>query len=116
MTMRAVRFAVSTGDAFDGFTDESRWNGFRNVWVTPETREAIVALYVSLKDDEESIADLRALPVEDGLVSLAYGYATTEVEECEVCEEGVPVTTERDGIPCCAVCAEAWDDSFKEED
>jgi hypothetical protein len=53
--------------------------------------------------------------------TVPYGLAMRPRQEtyiptlCEVCAEGVPVTTQRDGIPCCAVCAEAWDDSFKEE-
>ena len=108
--MLPTTFQISTEKVFDGFQNGTRWNGFLNVWVTPETRDAIVAHLEELNDAPEGIADLRALPVEDGLVSLAYGYATTEVV-CGVCEENAPVTTERDGIPCCDVCAEAWDES-----
>ncbi|HTH66162.1 MAG TPA: hypothetical protein VL563_15880 [Gemmatimonadales bacterium] len=111
--MQAVRFRFD-GPTFDGFADGTRWNGFLNVWVTPETRDAIVAWLEQIDDDPDTIADLRALPVKRGLVSLAYGYATMEVtcpDDCTNTDGTCPRCYAETGNGCahgplCADCRE----------
>lgn len=80
--MTPITFAFDTGEPFAGFTDGSHWNGFNNVWVTPDVRDQIVATFRLTgwwePGDEH---DMLAIPVIDGLVSLANGYATVEVED-----------------------------------
>jgi hypothetical protein len=75
--LRAVRWCfVEPEHAFEGFTDSTRWNGFLNVWVTPETHAAVLA-YLRPDGDPASIADMESLvPGDDGLVSYAGGFAT----------------------------------------
>lgn len=59
---------------YDGFTDDTTWNGFTNVWVSPETAEAI-AKWAEVEDCDDTAAELRAqAPDADGLISLANGY------------------------------------------
>lgn len=66
---RAISWCFDDGIVRTGYTDNSTWNGFTNVWVLPEVRDEI---------DEETLTHE---PIDaNGLVSLAYGYATTEIE------------------------------------
>lgn len=77
--MRACTFSFDTGDTYPGFTDDSHWNGFLNVWVTPDTRDSIIAdfdLHGWWEPGDKE--DMLSIPVESGLVSLANGYATVE--------------------------------------
>ena len=84
--LRPVRFAFDDGVRFDGLTDDTYWNGWLNVRVTPETRVAIVehlrAEAARYGDDEgDSVSGIDALPVRDGLVDLGWGYTTSEVKD-----------------------------------
>jgi hypothetical protein len=74
--MKACRFTFDETPAFDGFTDGTTWNGFDNVWVTPEVIEIITAYFRS-HDDPETATELEQLPMGfNGLICLGYGYAT----------------------------------------
>ena len=69
---------------FPGITDETTWNGFDNVWVTPTTHAQIVVELRELAKkhgwDKEDLSGIDELPVGDnGYVSLANGYCTTRV-------------------------------------
>jgi hypothetical protein len=80
--MRKCLFQFDDSPVFEGFTDNTLWNGFLNVWVSPAVRDQIIAFFDG-EDEEETNAQTMAIPVQviDGreLVSLAYGYATSEV-------------------------------------
>ena len=89
--MRKCKWSFDDGRIYEGFTNDTRWNGFLNVWVTPEVRDEIVKnLRAELADGDidqaEDIDDIATLPSEDGLVSFAGGYATSEVEQGETAE------------------------------
>lgn len=72
----ACKFSFADSPSWSGFTDGTTWNGWANVWCSPEVRDEIADYCESMRDDEESIAQMRARPVgEDGLVSLADGFA-----------------------------------------
>ena len=70
-----VSFCFSDSPRFSGFTDGTRWNGYINVAVSPETRDEIVDWLESEGDDTSYI---RAIPVIDDLINLSNGYATIE--------------------------------------
>lgn len=82
-TLRAVRwrFADQQGE-WDGFTDDSYWNGWLNVWVTPPVREAVVQWAMTrFGDKDDVVSDLRSHPQgEDGLVYLGGGYTIEEAD------------------------------------
>jgi hypothetical protein len=83
--LRTVRFAFDDGVPFDGLTDDTYWNGWLNVRVTPATRDAVVAHLraeaARLDDDEEQfVGGIDGLPVRDGLVDLGWCYTTSEVD------------------------------------
>lgn len=77
--MKACKFVFDESPVFAGFEHGSRWNGFDNVFVTPAERDRIVAW---LRDvgDHESANDMRDItPMDDGHISLGWGYITTIV-------------------------------------
>jgi hypothetical protein len=80
--MRKCLFQFDDSPVFEGFTNDTLWNGFLNVWVSPAVRDQIIAFFDG-EDEEETNAQTMAIPVQviDGreLVSLACGYATSEV-------------------------------------
>jgi hypothetical protein len=77
---RAISWCFDDGTVRTGYTDGTMWNGFNNVWVLPEVRDEIVAS-ADADWDDLTVAMLRHEPTNaNGLVSLAYGYATTEIE------------------------------------
>jgi len=83
--LRKVRWAFdASDDEFTGYTDDTTWNGFLNVWVTPATHaKAIAALLVDGEGaaDPDTLAEMRAMtPDLRGLISYAYGYTTQEIE------------------------------------
>jgi hypothetical protein len=89
--MRKCKWSFDDERIYDGFTDDTYWNGFLNVSVTPEVRDEIVKnLRAELADGDidqaEAIGDIAALPIMDGLVSFAGGYATSEVAQGETAE------------------------------
>ena len=79
-TFEPVQFGFDIIGPFEGLTDGTYWNGFTNVWVTPETHAKVIAAFDRFVDNE-STDDLKALePVDYGagpLYSYAGGYATT---------------------------------------
>lgn len=73
--LRPVRWTFDFVQVFDGFTDDTTWNGFLNVWVTPQIHAEVVKTL-----GEEAWEDFRSMtPGRDGLFSYANGYATAEV-------------------------------------
>lgn len=94
--MKPCTFTFADGPAFPGFAHGTTWNGFDNVSVIPEVREQIAA--EAATEHPETAAQLRALPVVDGLVSLADGFAS-EIEP--VGQVGGWIT--RNGISLCLV-------------
>lgn len=77
---RKCAFAFDDGPAFDGFTDDTTWNGALNVWITDVERELVVE-WLRNTGEDQSADDIMAIPVVDGLVSLANGYTTHEVTD-----------------------------------
>lgn len=78
--MRPVKFTFSGYEehVFEGKTDDTYWNGFLNVRVSPEERAKIADLLE--KDDLSSADDIRAIKSDrNGLVDLGGGFATSEV-------------------------------------
>src|SRR5262249_27813430 len=76
--LRPVKWSFDYPDrTFDGWTDDTTWNGFLNVCVDPFTRQEVVdAIRESAISEEEDSADeIAALPVIDGKVWLAGGWA-----------------------------------------
>lgn len=76
--LRPVRWTSDLVGAWDGYTDGSTWNGWLNVWVTPETHRAICA---------ETLGDADTLAWEPdprtGLVYYGGGFTAREVEPGE---------------------------------
>lgn len=85
--MRATTFRFEGYDdtVYAGFTDDTTWNGWDEVYVTPAVRDSIA---IACEDDGTggaTSADLRSLPVRDGLISLT-GYCTVTAREvCADC-------------------------------
>jgi hypothetical protein len=78
---RACEWCFDEDERFIGFTDDTYWNGFLNVWVMPDVRDHIVAEMRAVPDNEEHARLLADEPLDkNGLVSLAMGFATSEVE------------------------------------
>jgi hypothetical protein len=78
--MRPCRWSFDDGPVYDGWTDDTRWNGFLNVWVTPETRDAVHADTEGADEEKASILEAR-YNAETGLVCFAHGFAATEYRE-----------------------------------
>lgn len=78
--LRPVVWCFEFGKAYDGWTDDTRWNGWLNVWITPELRDEIAEEAARNQDMEiEQHAEWKGLPVDHrGLVSLAGGYTIQE--------------------------------------
>ena len=70
------RFTFDYAEWFGGWADGTTWNGWDNVTVTPDTLARIVAYLEFEGEDAGVLAEMRALPVVDGVVSLANAYAT----------------------------------------
>lgn len=84
--MRKVKWSFDDEIAYEGMTDDSRWNGFLNVWISPEVRAQVVKdireanKRYGFTDEDSGVNDIEQLPVgADGLVCLGWGYATSEV-------------------------------------
>lgn len=79
--MRPVAWNFGEGTTFPGYTDDTRWNGFLNVWVTPATWPHVLAELIAGADgDAELIGRYQRTPVVDGLVSLSHDVTTNEVQ------------------------------------
>src|SRR5690606_39505352 len=58
---------------FDGFTDGTKWNGFDNIWVTPDTHAQVIE---HMGDDPETLEMFRELePMEHPEVGTLYSYS-----------------------------------------
>lgn len=85
--LAAVRFGFDDVGPFDGLTDWTRWNGWLNIWVTPETHAEVVAAFkrqfetedMGLTEEDHDFYTLK--PDADGLVCYAMGYTTSEWPE-----------------------------------
>jgi len=75
---------------YDGFTDVSTWNGWPNIWVTPETHAKVVADMIAddpmTSMDIQTVEDFRSLtPCTEGrgagLISYGWGFTPRIVEE-----------------------------------
>ena len=73
--MRPVKFYFMGDPTYNGFTDDTHWNGFINVWVTPEVHKQVVADH-PIEDSDNDYWDIT--PDSDGLISYAGGFATSE--------------------------------------
>lgn len=79
--MKPIKFTFDDTPAFDGFSHESKWNGFDNVCVTSAVREQVAA-YFENDGDIDGAADIRSIePMENGLVSFGWGYTTSIVDD-----------------------------------
>lgn len=78
--MRPVAWSFGDGATFAGYTDDTRWNGFLNIWVTPTTWPYVLAELVAGADgDTDLIEQYRRTAEVDGLVSLTHSLTTSEV-------------------------------------
>jgi hypothetical protein len=85
--LREVRFVFVDSPAFPGWTDDTTWNGFLNVRVTPETLDAIMAwsrdeepeYWRQNPDPNATERDYGPAIDAMGLVNLGGGYAAEEV-------------------------------------
>jgi len=72
-------FYFGDDPTFEGFTDGTTWNGFDNIWVTPEVHEKVLAHFNAIYDPSEH--GLNEVQIDgSGLYSYANGFATS-VEE-----------------------------------
>lgn len=81
--MKPCKFTFDDTPAFDGFEHGSTWNGFDNVYVTPEVLGLIVVYFKNTGDDEtaDDLANLINDPMDSGHISLGWGYATQIVRD-----------------------------------
>lgn len=78
---RPVTFCFADDMEWPGMTDDTYWNGFLNVTVDAETFAKIKHYFlVDCGCDPEEIQMDDIEPGDDGRYSLAYGFATSEVE------------------------------------
>lgn len=78
--MRPIAWSFGDGATFSGFTDDTRWNGYLNVWVAPATWPYVLAELIAGADDDADLIDqYRRTPEIDGLLSLSHGLTTSEV-------------------------------------
>jgi hypothetical protein len=66
--MRPIKFEFEVNiedDPMDGFTDDTYWNGFINVWILPELHEKLNEIYGTLDYEFE--------PNENGLIEYGGG-------------------------------------------
>jgi len=78
--MRQVAWSFGDGSTFAGYTDDTCWNGFLNIWVTPGTWPYVLAELVAGADgDTDLIEQDRRTPQVDGLFSLTYSLTTSEI-------------------------------------
>lgn len=75
---RPVRFCFADDKEFDGFTDDSYWNGFLNVEVNPEVLAEINSYFNSV--EPESVSQFNEIEPhpKSGRYDLSNGFATEE--------------------------------------
>lgn len=78
--MRPIAWSFGDGATFSGFTDDTQWNGYLNVWVTPATWPYVRAELIAGADGDVGLIDqYRRTPEVNGLMSLSHGLTTSEV-------------------------------------
>lgn len=81
LSQTPCKFTFDDDKVWDGFDHGCTWNGFDNVAVTKETLDAIVAHYKALGDDVEESGFRDLKPLDNGLYSLGWGFATQIVRD-----------------------------------
>lgn len=76
--LKHCRFYFGDDPTYEGFTDGTTWNGFDNIWVTPEVHKQVMADH-PIEDPDNNYWDIE--PDDDGLISYAYGFATSIDED-----------------------------------
>lgn len=76
---KPCKFVFDESPVFHGFEHGETWNGFDCVFVTPEERDRIVAWIRSDGDNDTADEMMEITPMEDGNISLGWGYITTIV-------------------------------------
>jgi hypothetical protein len=84
-TMRPVRWSFDNDPTvYDGFTDDSHWNGWLNVWVREETHKRVI----ETSDPESGLAEIE--PDGKGYYCYADGFTAQEVPtDDEIVEEAL---------------------------
>lgn len=78
--MRPIAWSFGDGATFSGFTDDTQWNGYLNVWVTPATWPYVRAELIAGADGDVGLIDQYwRTPEVNGLMSLSHGLTTSEV-------------------------------------
>lgn len=96
--MRAIRWSFDDAYAvdgsfnddliYDGFTDGTTWNGWDNVWVTPEVHKKVMAAIVADGGTVEDFAECTTN--DDGLVCYGWMFCTSIFDEESSPGEHVP--------------------------
>jgi len=83
----AVLFSIGDDDrVWPGFADGETWNGFDQIYVTPETRDAIAAYCLTAGGQDQS-DDLNTMPLTpDGLVDMV-GWQTVALIRTDVLDD-----------------------------
>ena len=78
--MRSIAWSFGEGATFPGYTDDTPWNGFTNVWVSPSVwPQVLEELIAGANNDADQIEEYKAMGRTEGLISLSHGFATNEV-------------------------------------
>lgn len=81
--LRPCRWSFDDDTIFDGFTNDTYWNGWLNVWVTPEVHAQVLAHVgphdPEVEDFEGTLHSLKVGP-NDGLFCYGWGFCASEVE------------------------------------
>jgi hypothetical protein len=81
--LKPCKFTFDDEKVYDGFDHGSTWNGFDNVAVTKEVLEQIIYDSECCGTTKEEIDEnFRSIePMENGLLSLGWGFSTQIVED-----------------------------------
>lgn len=80
-TLKPCRFYFGDDPTYDGFTDGTTWNGFDNIWVTPEVHEQIKDYFLNVCKYDPAEINLPESPDDDGLYDYSRGFATSIDED-----------------------------------
>lgn len=84
-SLRPIRWHFDDSPLWDGLDQGTHWNGWSNISITPEVRDA-AALWLDTVDDPDSVASWRSLQAgPDGLIDLSGGYTPNVDEEATAC-------------------------------
>jgi hypothetical protein len=76
--MKPCKFRFDDEKVWDGFAHGSTWNGFDNVAVNANTLQELIEA-APTQEDADMFREIE--PMENGLYSLGWGFATCIVEE-----------------------------------